>query len=309
MRALVLGGRGAVGSVVGAELGALGHDVVPTGRSVGIRGLRIDLRTPPGLRTLASAAADHDVVVNASGIEDVAIRQACEAIPFVDMSASGDYLDRLADLPVPTATVLGAGLAPGLTTVLVAALDHRPGDSVDVAILLGSGETHGAAAVAWTAGLAGRALYAAPEPSPVVNFRERRRFDAGSGPCTYLRADFPDHVLVGHPGGISVRSYLALGDRLSTIGLGIVGRLPRLRPLLDRAPHLGDDRWSVVVANRRAGQQISAVGRGQSTTTGRLVARAAIAAATSSSLGPVTMADVMDADDLRSVPGVRIDLG
>jgi hypothetical protein len=308
MRALVLGGHGAVGSVVAAELGALGHEAVPTGRSAGPDGLRIDLRTRQGLGALTAAATDHDIVVNASGVEDVAVRQACAAIPFVDMSASGAYLDRLAALALPTTTVLGAGLAPGLTTALIAALVTLAGDEVDVAIVLGSGEAHGAAAVAWTAGLAGTSVYSPPETSPVTNLRERRRFDAGDGPRTYLRADFPDHVLAGHRDGVAVRSYLALGDRLSTIGLGIVGRLPLLRPLLDRAPHLGDDRWSVLVVNRLTGQQVSAHGRGQSVTTGALVARAAIAAQASAPLGSVTMAEVLGADDLRSVPGIRVEV-
>ncbi|MDL9947605.1 hypothetical protein QSJ19_18860 [Gordonia sp. ABSL11-1] len=135
MRALVLGGHGAVGSVVAVELGALGHEAVPTGRSAGPDGLRIDLRTPQGVGALTAAATDHDVVVNASGVEDVAVRQACAATPFVDMSASGAYLDRLAAVAVPTTTVLGAGLAPGLTIALIAALVTRAGDEVDVAIV------------------------------------------------------------------------------------------------------------------------------------------------------------------------------
>ncbi|MDL9947606.1 hypothetical protein QSJ19_18865 [Gordonia sp. ABSL11-1] len=56
------------------------------------------------------------------------------------------------------------------------------------------------------------------------------------------------------------------------------------------------------------GQQVSAHGRGQSATTGALVARAAVAAQASVSLGPVTMAEVLGADGLRSVPGIRVEV-
>ncbi|WP_232016784.1 saccharopine dehydrogenase family protein [Gordonia insulae] len=264
--------------------------------------LRLD--EPAGLGALTSAAADHDVVVNASGVEDVAIRAACADVPFVDISATGAYLDALTEFDTEATTVCGAGLAPGLTTVLVRSLDNRPGDDVDVAIMLGSGEDHGAAAVAWTAGLVGREIYSPSDGERVLNYRERRGFDFADGRRTCLRADFPDHVLAGRPHGFRVRSYLTLDDRLSTAGLALVGRLPVLRPVLTRAPHRGGDRWRILVRNRRTGRQAAAHGNGQSSTTGELVAQAVVAVAQSPSSGPVTMADLTTAEHLCTTPGV-----
>ncbi|WAC55513.1 saccharopine dehydrogenase [Gordonia sp. SL306] len=304
MRILIVGASGAVGGVVNESLRRMGHSTTATSRSRRADTTTIRLDTTAGLEDFSSAAADHDVVVNTSGVEDTAVRRACADVPFVDISASGAYLDALAGVDGRATTVLGAGLAPGLTTVLVEALHNRPGDDVDVAIMLGSGERHGAAAVEWTAGLVGREIYAAGEGSPVLNYRERRGFDMADGQRTYLRTDFPDHVLIGTGRGIRIRSYLALDDRVSTAGLALVGRFPALRPALTRAPHRGSDRWHIMVRNRATAQQATAHGAGQSATTGELVARAVVAAATSPSSGTVTVADLATPEDLRATPGI-----
>ncbi|QOR72398.1 hypothetical protein IM660_09340 [Ruania alkalisoli] len=306
MRALVLGARGATGGVVAKELRRRGHHVTPAGRTSPPDGVAIDLTTEDGWRTLRRICAEHDVVVNASGIEDPALVGAVGTTALADLSASGAYLAQLADTAPPEATVVrGVGLVPGLSTVLVAALQPSPAGAVDVAIVLGAGEQHGAAAVEWTVGLAGSAIHAPPERVHVRNLRERRRFSAHGAVRTYLRADFGDQVLVP-PERAAVREYLALDSRAATVFLALVGRFPGLRRLLRHAPHLGTDSWSVAVFDRASGRVLSARGAGQSRATGVLAARAAEQVVLSNAQGVLTMADVVTLTDLGTVPGIEL---
>lgn len=303
MNILLLGARGAVGSVIRRELECRGHSVTTAGRTAsGFAGFDLNGDLAP----LASLSAAHDVVVNASGIERVEIAQAVGRVPLVEISATGAYLDALRTAS-PGAVVLGAGLAPGLSTILVTALDSAPGDEIDVFVMLGSGEVHGPAAVAWTAGLVGTNLYRAPEGREIPNLRETRRATGPDGrERTYLRADFPDHILLGTPApgqssapahDLSIRSYLSLTSAPLTSALRLVGRLTVLRGALGLAPHVGSHAWHVVARNRRTGEQRRVSGFGQSESTGKLAALSAIRLGESTVTGAVTMADLVDLDD------------
>ncbi|WP_159622514.1 hypothetical protein [Ruania rhizosphaerae] len=306
MRALVLGARGATGSVAAEELRRRGHHVTPAGRTPPPHGVAIDLTSEDGWQALRRVGAEHDVVVNASGIEAPALAEAVGTTALADLSASGSYLAQLADAAPPNATVLrGVGLVPGLSTVLIEALPSPPGGAVDVAIVLGAGEHHGAAAVEWTVGLAGSAIHAPPERTRMLNLRERRRFSAHGASRTHLRADFGDQVLVP-PERAAVREYLALDSRAATAALALVGRFPALRTLLRHAPHLGADSWSVAAFDRTSGRALSARGAGQSQATGVLAARAAEQLVRSNAHGVLTMADVMTLADLRTIAGIEL---
>ena len=301
MRALVLGGTGAVGRVIVDELTRAGHRATAAGRRSS--SARIDLSAPAGLPQLTAVAAGYDVVINASGVELPELAAACAPAAFVDISATGRYLEALtAAVPAGQSVLVGAGLAPGLTTLLVHALATRPGDEVDLGIALGTGEAHGPAAVAWTAGLAGSAVHRAPEPGVVPNLRGARRLPSPTGERSYLRADFPDHVLPGVPTGITVRSYLATGGRATTRALGLVGRFPRLAPLLARVPHWGSAEWSLVAVNRRTGTALSVRGTGQSRATGVLTALGAAALVANAPGRGVSTAELIQ---MSAVPDLR----
>ncbi|WP_110588607.1 NAD-dependent epimerase/dehydratase family protein [Microbacterium suaedae] len=288
MRALVLGARGAVGRVVVRELTRRGHEVTTAGRDASMDA-RIDLAADGGIGALREAMGSHDVLVNASGIEDPALSGVG---PLVEISATSAYLEALARASGEHAIVLGAGLAPGLSTILVAEVAER-GDDVDLGILLGSGERHGVAAVAWTEGLIGSDVYAPPEGGRARNLRESHVFDGPHGRRRYLRADFPDHVLLGPSTGARVRSYLALTSRAATAALGVAGRIPPLRGLVARAPHLGSDEWGLVARNRRTGRTAVASGRGQSVATGALAALAAERLVSEHPRGPLLFSDIV----------------
>jgi hypothetical protein len=72
--------------------------------------------------------------------------------------------------------VLGAGLAPGLSTVLVSTVRSRPDDALDVTIMVGSGDKHGVAAMAWIARLVGTEIADSCDVGGARNFREHRWF-------------------------------------------------------------------------------------------------------------------------------------
>ena len=237
MKALVIGASGAVGTSIVEHLEARGHAVTRAARRPRPGVVRVDLRRE--LETFATLASEHDVVINASGVEDSAVARHLHGATLVDISATGAYLRalrRTADT-VGASVVLGAGLVPGLSTTLAGELDAQDGDAIDIAVMLGAGEKHGVAAVAWTRSLAGSAVVSRPEAGVIMNFRERRTLRGGDGKRrTYLRADFPDHTLLGVRGGFAVRSYLALSSRPVTAALALVGAVPLLSTLVSAAP-------------------------------------------------------------------------
>ncbi|WP_449281829.1 hypothetical protein [Leucobacter sp.] len=298
MRALLLGARGAVGAVVHRRLRRDGWTVTAASRNAA-GDARIDLGGD--LAPLADLAAGHDVVVNASGVERPELAVATARTPLVDVSATGAYLEALrreAAGPV----VLGAGLVPGLSTILARSIPGRPGDDVDVLVMLGTGERHGPAAVSWTAGLVGTDVHRPPEGRRVRNLRETRREEGPDGRVRrYLRADFPDHILLGTPRGPRIRSYLTLDSAPMTAALRAVGRVPVLRGALRAAPHVGSDAWHIVARNRRTGERREATGNGQSEATGRLTALVAVrVAAVPTESRAVTMADLATLEDARA---------
>lgn len=308
MRALVLGARGAVGSAASVALRRRGHEVVGAGRHALEDGVAIDATTSSGLAMLRCESVRADVVLDASGLESAAVQAAVGVTPLVDVSATALHLERLASgVPEGGAVLLGAGIAPGLSTVLIRALDSQPGDEIDVAIMLGAGEAHGPAAVEWTMRLAGDDVYAAPEAHPIANLRSRRRFPLLDGTLReHLRADFPDDLLVGRPLGIEVRSWLALDSRLATAALRLVGAAPALAPLLRYAPHLGSEAWSVTAVKRGSARTVMATGEGQSGATGRLAAIAAERLVELQLRGAVTMADAVRFDELERAGDIRV---
>ncbi|MFC3244177.1 saccharopine dehydrogenase [Gordonia humi] len=239
MKTLLLGARGAVGAVVRQELIRAGHHVTTAGRTHDSDAV-IDVHAD--LAPLAAQAQNHDVVVNASGVERADLVHATGSTPLVEISATGSYLEELRGVGGDNPVLLGAGLAPGASTVLVASLHSRPGDDIDVLIMLGSGEQHGPAAVEWTADLVGNDVYRPPESERIRNLVTSVRSSGPDGKTRrYLRADFPDHILLGDRDGTKIRSYLTLSSAPMTTALQVLGRVPALRrtPGRQSAPRLG----------------------------------------------------------------------
>ncbi|WP_199732181.1 NAD-dependent epimerase/dehydratase family protein [Cellulomonas triticagri] len=282
LRVLVLGGYGAVGRHAVTTLRALGHHPVTAGRDATRADLRLDLTDLPAV---ASAAAEVDVVVNAAGAEDAhlvtAVTRAGAA--FVDISATGAYLERVERLAVDAPVVLSVGIAPGLTNLLAHAAVRDAPDAtgpLDLAVVLGAGEAHGAAATAWSLGLLGRRYpdTVGPAGATVRNYTRGATFDLPGGRRRLHRADFSDQHTLTRTLGRPVRTYFGTDTRFATTALALLTWAPPIGRLAGRAHLPGSEDWVLQVRDA-AGPHLTATGTGQSHATGVLAAHAAALAA------------------------------
>ncbi|MFD8528938.1 saccharopine dehydrogenase family protein [Streptosporangium canum] len=167
---LVVGGYGAVGVTATRTLAGWFPDrIVPAGRDLARarrlasevgsgRAARVDVADSPGF---ARVLEDNRVGAVVLCVEppDAAIARACLAggVHLVDVGASHHLLAQVDALGEQAAArgataVLSVGVAPGLTNQLARRAHEEVGgaDRLDVTVLLGSGESHGADAVRWT---------------------------------------------------------------------------------------------------------------------------------------------------------------
>ncbi|WP_433789390.1 saccharopine dehydrogenase NADP-binding domain-containing protein [Actinoplanes sp. CA-252034] len=266
-KTLIVGGYGAVGRE--AATGLAGHtEVVVAGRNPerarGVAAIRLDLDDPAGI----DAALDGvDAVLMCVEHGNARLARACldRGIGYADVTATPEVIAELEKVGQGNApVVLSVGIAPGVTNLLARHVsDLAPGEPVRIGVLLGSGERHGAAAVAWTIDGLGRekGTWTADFPAPF-------------GRRTVHRFPFSDQHTLGLP---DVRTGLALDSRSSTALLGAANRRsvakvlrsPVMRPVTDRVfggLHLGSDGFAVIA--EAGGVRASFTGRGQSRATG-----------------------------------------
>jgi hypothetical protein len=237
----------------------------------------VDLAEPA---TLDAAVADVDVVVNSAGFEDprLVTRVTDRAVAFVDITASTSYVAAVEALEPRAPVVLSVGLAPGLTNLLAAAVHADAPGSIDIAIVLGAGERHGTAGVAWTYDLLGRRFADPATGVPVRNFTRPSRFRLPGTTSTRRlpRADFSDQHTMTRDLGVPVRTYFGLDSRVATQALALLTRVPGGRHA-PRGLHLpGGEDW--IVLARADGRSRWATGSGQSRATATIAVEAARAA-------------------------------
>lgn len=258
-RVVVFGGYGAVGREAAALLSRW-YEVVVAGRDPakapvpGTTPLRVDLRDHADVeRALEGAYA----VLMCAEVGNARVARACleRGVHYLDVSASHRRLAAVAGPPNATA-LLSVGLAPGVTNLLARHCVELTGArEVEIGVLLGGGERHGAAAVAWT-------LDGLAEAGPTW----RMRFPEPFGTRTVRGFPFSDqHTLPGTLGVDRVRTGLCLDSRLATALLP-VARL--LRP--PARLHVGGDGFAVTAS--AGGVSCSVTGRGQSRATGVVAA-------------------------------------
>ncbi|MET8873253.1 hypothetical protein [Nocardia sp. NPDC004604] len=273
MKVLVLGGYGAVGGRLVTELRHRGSTVVASGRDPDRADLVIDLREP-GLDSYRGAAADSDVVVNATGLEDIRLAELATTIgaAFVDVTATAGYIDRLEQIRAPRPIVLNVGLAPGLTNILAAQLHRQTPGPIDIAVFLGAGEKHGDAATEWSYRLLGRTFRSGTDT--IRNYTQPLAFDLpGYGRRRMYRVDFSDQHILAHEFDTAVRTYFALDSRLATSALAALTRLPAAARATRHIRVPGSERW-LVLARARSGESHWARGENQSQATALLTVAA-----------------------------------
>ncbi|QOV47442.1 saccharopine dehydrogenase [Streptomyces chromofuscus] len=290
---LVAGGYGAVGAVVTSALNAwFPGRAVPGGRDAErvrrLGGVQVDVSDPDGFGRELAALGDVGMVVLCVEPPDASIARVCleRGIHLVDVGATARLLDAVAELsPIAAATgataVLSVGVAPGLTNLLARRAHRDVGGarSVDITLLFGAGERHGADALRWTiAGLA-EPVRAAPRLVPLPGFGTR----------TAYPFPFSDQHTLPHTLGVpDVTTRLCLDSRPLTAALfalrrtglvRLIGR-PRAQRRVARAlagVHLGGDGFVVRVDARSGGRHAAyaLTGREQSRVTGLVAAHTA----------------------------------
>ncbi|TDD57222.1 saccharopine dehydrogenase [Nonomuraea terrae] len=281
---LILGEYGAVGRWAAAALTEHpGTRVIAGGRNPdqarhvpGTTAIRVDAADPEDLDRALDGVT---TVLMCAEIDNGRVARTCleRGIGYVDVSASHGVLAEIQDLDDlarerGVTAALSVGLVPGVTNLLARVRAERePAGEVRIGVLLGSGEQHGAAAIAWTldglGALAGSWTMRFPEPY---------------GMRTVHRFPFSDqYTLPGTLGVPAARTGLCLDSRLLT-GLLAVARRPAAARLLRRRGvrellirvlrnvHLGGDRFAVTVSSGTARASFS--GSSQSRATGRAAA-------------------------------------
>ena len=269
---LALGGYGAAGSYAVEHLRSRGHTVTTAGRDATRADLVLDLGD---LTAVARAAASADVVLNTSGREDPRVVTAATGAgaAFVDITATATYIAGIEALDLAAPVALSVGIAPGLTNLLAHAAARQSTLPLDVAIVLGAGEQHGAAGAAWVYGMLGQSFVDPATGSPVRSYTRPAAFDLPTGRRRLYRTDFSDQTTLTAELDRPVRSYFGLDSRFATTSLAALTWVPGARHLPTSIPMPGGERWYLQVrdAERVHG---SATGVGQSRATGLMAALA-----------------------------------
>ncbi|MGW6503415.1 saccharopine dehydrogenase family protein [Nonomuraea angiospora] len=281
---LILGGYGAVGREAAAVLiGYPGTRVIVAGRNPGrarpvpaATAMRVDAADPDDL---AKALDGVTTVLMCAEIDNAQVARTCleRGIGYVDVSASHhvlaeiQHLDDLARERGATAA-LSVGLVPGITNLLARICAERsPATELRIGVLLGSGERHGRAAIAWTLDGLGR-----------LDGSWTMSFPVPYGTRTVHRFPFSDQYTLPRTLGVpAARTGLCLDSRITTGLLAAAGRPAAARLLRRRQVrdllltalekiHFGNDRFAVTVNAGTARASLS--GRLQSRATGRAAA-------------------------------------
>jgi saccharopine dehydrogenase-like NADP-dependent oxidoreductase len=240
MKVLVLGGYGAVGARIVSELRERGVTALSAGRD--------PARAEVVLGSFDSLP-EVDVVVNAAGVEDVALAEAVtrQGAAFVDITATSSYIAALERVTFPRPVLLSVGLAPGLTNLLAAEVNEvSPGQQIDIAIVLGAGEKHGAAATAWSYGLLGQTFRDPATGQRIRNYTRPDRFDLpGFGRRRLYRTDFSDQHTLTRDLGVPVRTYFGVDSKSATMAFAALTYVPGSSKM-PQAHVPGSDAWLVL---------------------------------------------------------------
>ncbi|MEV1122089.1 saccharopine dehydrogenase NADP-binding domain-containing protein [Actinosynnema sp. NPDC049800] len=260
-RVVVFGGYGAVGREAAAVLSS-SHDVVVAGRNPpatvpGATAVRVDLRGD-----VTGALDGADAVLMCAEVDNARIARACldRGVHYLDVTASHGTVAAIGALEGDATALLSVGLAPGVTNLLARHCVELTGArDVEIGVLLGGGERHGAAAVAWT-------LDGLADLGPSW----RVEFPAPYGTRTVHGFPFSDQRTLPDTLGVDrVRTGLCLDSRLVTALLPAAARFAhRLGPLAKA--HVGGDGFAVAVS--AGGVTCAFSGRRQSRATGVVAA-------------------------------------
>ncbi|GII79389.1 hypothetical protein Sru01_43710 [Sphaerisporangium rufum] len=293
---LAIGGYGAVGTPLTSSLARrFPGRVIPAGRdpdrarrlarTLGSdRAARVDVTDLPGFERVLD---EHRPAVVVLCVEppDAGIARACLArgVHLVDVGASHHLLaqvEALAGVAVAAGATaaLSVGVAPGLTNLLALRAHEAVGgaERVDLTVMIGGGERHGADGVRWVVEQLARP--AAPDGPPAG---PRAAYLPGHGTRTARPFPFSDqHTLRRTLGVPEVTTRLCLDSAALTtflFGLRRAVRRPALRRLVTASltrVHIGGDAFAVRAdaVNGRRHAAFALTGHGQSRATALVAA-------------------------------------
>jgi saccharopine dehydrogenase (NAD+, L-lysine forming) len=276
---VIVGGYGHVGREIARVLApAFPGRVVVAGRDAE-RGEVLAVTLGSGVRALrADASVDIDVILAGArlvimclDLGDATFVARCLAagVDYIDITADDRTLAAIEALdPVACAggatAVISVGLAPGLTNLLVAHAAEKLAapTRADIFVLLGLGDKHGDAAIAWTLDNLDAAftLLEDGRTRAVRSFGERARvrLPGESRERSAYRFAFPDQRVVTRTLALSGAStYLCFDSRAMTwllrlfvaSGLARVLRVPAIRRVVSRllrSGSVGSDGWTIL---------------------------------------------------------------
>ncbi|MEW2635515.1 saccharopine dehydrogenase NADP-binding domain-containing protein [Streptomyces sp. NPDC048389] len=287
-RVLVVGGYGAVGATVTSTLADWFPGRVVVGgrdevRAQQLGGVRVDVTDPADFRRVLTGLGGVVAVVMCVEAPDAGIARICleRGVHLLDIGATRRLLDGLADLHdvavgSGATAVLSVGVAPGLTNLLARRAHEAVGgaERIDLTVLLGAGERHGADAVRWTVEHLAEPTTAGP----------LRTMLPGYGTRTAYPFPFSDqHTLSRTLGVGQVTTRLCLDSRPLTTGLFALRRAARrsavrraLTGLFTRI-HVGRDGFGVRADAHRGDLHAAyaLTGQAQSRVTGLVAAHVA----------------------------------
>lgn len=175
--------------------------------------------------------------------QDSTFAEACliEGIHYIDVTANLAFFGQMARLnqsgnKYRATALLSVGLAPGLTNLLAgeAKLSMDEVQQLDIAILLGLGDSHGQAAIEWTVdNLSVQfGIMQNGEITRVDSFTDGKKTDlgAGLGKRRAYRFPFSDQQILPQTLGIpSVSTRLCFDSRAATSGIAWLQKLGLLR--------------------------------------------------------------------------------
>lgn len=230
-RALILGAQGALGSRLGAAFSAAGWEVVGAGRRAVIRpGFRtLDIRDPQRVRT---AIEGFDVIVNTIPdpelvAERAALRHGGLVINVSAMPIGPGLRLRRETVDPQGAVVMGAGIAPGITNLLVAdlILAYPRADEIELVFTVSTKAAAGSAGGDFAHRGATACRRHRTKTIPLPQPFGRRR-------C--LGFAEPDAGWLGEAAGDrTVSPYICIAERgvhgglLALNSIGVISRLPR----------------------------------------------------------------------------------
>ncbi len=228
-----------------------------------------------------------DVVVDCTGTDRLGSAEmvARAGADLLDISATSHHVMQLAgsdDLfrRAGRRCVFGAGLAPGLSTMLALAV-HDPSDPAPIEIhgVLDTRDEHGEASAAFTLDKIGTTFVDPSTGTPVRNFTGLRwpRLPAGFGRQVVARADFPDQYLLTNELSVPVTTTYGFTRWPTTLLFCAAARTPggrsALRTLASLVPRpTGTGHW--IIAAVAASRVAWATGDGQARSTALMAALA-----------------------------------